>query len=137
MSAAKQRAPRKRYSASGRAMRAACARAAVLSGDLKARDWRVLVACMVITASYSRTEDETSVGQLAQICGLSYARTSESLSRLHDAGVIVWQPTKTRRVSRVSIVGAAPNVERTLRRHLKLPLREPAPADEGKDVCPF
>ena len=118
------RRPREPYAQAGTAMRQALERAVSMSDELKPRDWRVLLACAVLTASYSRTGDNTSVGQIASMCGLSYARTSESLVRLADAGVIVWRGTRTRGASgasRVSLVGAIIDHERMLLRRPKRP----------------
>lgn len=101
-----------------------------MSTYLKPRDWRVLCACLVVTATYSRVEDSTSVGQLANLSGISRSRTSESLGRLDAAGVISWRPTCTAGAkgrSRLSLVAAAPDFGR---------LTEPGHADEA-EVCPF
>lgn len=78
------------------AARDAIERAVTSPSRLKPRDWRVLLAVLHVTALYSRVEDETTVGQLAQLANLSRQRTSESLARLDAAGVIAWTPTRTR-----------------------------------------
>lgn len=106
------RGKRVAYKVAGVAMRDALSRAVVMAGYLKPRDWRVLVACAAVTTSYSRVEDETTVGQLVDLSGLSRQSVSGSLARLSAAGVIRWQPTETRGkagASRVSIAGGAPD----------------------------
>lgn len=127
---------RERYAAAGRATRDALQRAVTMDDDLKARDYRVLLAVVSLTASYSRISDGTSVGQLSELAGLSYARTSESLGRLHDAGVITWEGTRHRGASRVSLESAGPNPARLWERQLKRKPTTSTTPDEPDDI-PF
>ena len=72
----------------------------------------MLTAVLGVTVLYSRIEDETTVGQIAALAGVSRPRTSESLGRLDAAGVITWTPTRTRGKtgsSRVSLFSSAPD----------------------------
>lgn len=131
------RAAREPYAKAGAAMRQAFERAVRMSDDLKSRDWRVLLACAVLTASYSRTRENTSVGQIASMCGLSYARTSESLVRLADAGVIVWRGGRRPGTSRLSLLDTAYNLERMFKRRTKSPLRVIERDDDEGQSCPF
>lgn len=103
------------YLEAGAAMRQALERAVVMAEYLKPRDWRVLLAVINLTASYSKISDETSVGQVSELSGVSESRAAESLRRLDAAGVIVWKPTRTRGAlgpSTVSLVGASPDWKR-------------------------
>lgn len=84
---------------------------------LKPRDWRVLLACLSLTALYSRTKETTSVGQVASVSGVSLKRASESLNRLADCGVISWKPSKARGASRLSLLDAERDFDRMFRRH--------------------
>ena len=134
------REPRDRYAAAGKAGREAVKRAVTQRALLKPRDYRVLLACLALTALYSRTKEKTSVGQIAGLSELSYGRTSESLVRLHDVGVIVWRGTRTRGASgasRVSLVGATIDHERMLQRRMKRSPNTPKSAIEGEEACPF
>lgn len=121
------------YLEAGAAMRQALERAVVMAEYLKPRDWRVLLACIHLTTSYSKISDETSVGQVAGLSGVSRSRTSESLNRLAAAGVIAWEGTRTRGAqgaSRVSLAGSSPDWARL---HGRV---QPADDDE-ESVCPF
>jgi RIO-like serine/threonine protein kinase len=87
---------RARYADAGKALREAQTRAVQASGELKPRDWKVLGACFALVSSFSRTSDRVYVDQVAEFAGVSPQRTSESLSRLDDLGVIGWTPSSGR-----------------------------------------
>lgn len=90
-------AKRVAYADAGRAQRAALARAVAVKDQLKRRDWQVFAACVVLTASWSKTHDHVFVEQIAAFAGVSRGRTSESLRRLATLNVITWVPSNTRR----------------------------------------
>lgn len=125
--------PRDRYATAGKAGRDAIERAVSVQGFLKPRDYRVLLACLALTALYSRTKEKTSVGQVASLSGISIARTSESLNRLADCGVIAWKPSRARGTSRLSLLDAERNLERMFSRH-RGELTKPSEEDTS---CPF
>ena len=95
----------------------------------------VLVQCLALTALFSRTKEKTSVGQVAQLAGLSIARTSESLNRLADCGVISWKPSRTRGTSLLSLLDATMNPTRMVKRKLGSLTAAPTPDDDPS--CPF
>ena len=91
------------YADAARRHREAFARAVTVADRLKPRDWRVLGACFALVSSYSRDRDWVFVAQVAQTAGVSRQRTSESLRRLRELGVIEWVPTSERRGSLLAI----------------------------------
>jgi phage replication O-like protein O len=91
------------YAAAGDVYREALARAVAHAGDLRARDWRVLLACLALTTSYSKTDDRVRVGQVVALSGVPRAKASESLHRLHDLGVIEWRPSRGPRGSFLNV----------------------------------
>lgn len=109
---------RESFAAASTAGREAFARAVSARRLLKPRDWRVLIACLTLTALYSRTSDRTTVGQVADLSGASISRTSESLNRLADCGVISWKPSRVRGASHLSLLGAQTNPARIFKRQL-------------------
>lgn len=129
-----RREPRERYATAARAGRDAIERAVTARSFLKTRDWRVLTACLALTALYSRTAEQTSVGQVAEIGGLSISRTSESLNRLADCGVISWKPSRTRGTSRLSLLDTQMNMARVLKRQRRALA---GPTSDDDPSCPF
>lgn len=126
------------YARAGTAGRDAIERAVEMRSFLKPRDRDVLLACLALTALYSRTSETTSVGQVAGLAGVSLNRTSESLGRLHDTGVIVWKPTRNQRgTSLLSLVGAERDLERLMRREAGKLRRDSDENDEGDSTYPF
>jgi hypothetical protein len=105
------------YVEASSAGRDAIARAVLMKEWLTRGDWRVLCACLHLTALYSVTSDVTTLGQVAKLAGLSLPRTSESLGRLRDAGVIRWEGSRKREAaSLLSIVDTERDVKRLVRR---------------------
>lgn len=83
------------YREAGEAQRAAVERAMKVADKLKSRDWRVLVAVLNVTSSWSRLTDTVTLEQLADTVGLTKPRVSESLNRLAREGVIGWQSNRS------------------------------------------
>ena len=126
------------YARAGKAGRDAIGRAVEMRTFLKPRDRDVLLACLALTALYSRTSETTTVGQVAELAGVSYSRTSDSLGRLHDTGVIVWKPSKNQRgTSRLSLVGARRDLERLVRREAATLSRHAGEGEGCDDTCSF
>jgi hypothetical protein len=96
---------RRLYAEVGAAHRAVIARAASLGKHMGELDWRVLPAVLVLTASWSKLDDETSTRQLAAVAyGVAYEwvadsqrqRVAKTLRKLARLGVIGYQRGKGR-----------------------------------------
>ena len=99
-------AARDSYAEVGAALRHLVGRAA--RGSLRAREYRVLLAVIGHTASWSRLADTVSLGQLEDATGLDRRNIRRALGELHGHGLIDYQPGDSpkgerRRVSMVAL----------------------------------
>ncbi|WP_370326364.1 hypothetical protein [Euzebya sp.] len=120
--------PRDSYAEVGAAMRTVMATAA--SRTLPPRQYRVLLAILHETATWSRLTDTVSQARLGQLTGIDRRDLRRALHDLADAGLISYQPGHSRRGHRRvrSIVGLPPQGGDTT------PL---SPAGQGGDLTPL
>lgn len=100
------------YPVVGAALRKLVADAA--SVNLTPRQYRVILAVLHYTVSYSRLHDDVAVGQLADLTGIDRRHVRRCLSELSDLGLVVYEhgDSPKGRARYASRVGLHPDPDR-------------------------